>query len=220
MFRQLTAIAALVASARSQQACSLTTETHPPLSWSKCAAGGSCSTVSGSVTIDANWRWLHQTSSSTNCYTGNKWDTSICSTNTACASACCVDGADYASTYGATTSGNALNLKFVTQGAYSKNIGSRMYLMESDTKYQMFNLLGQEFTFDVDVSNLGVRTTSSLLPTVHSLRILAHVTVSAASTERYILCPWMPTAVCPSTRVTRQAPSTGPDTATLNALAI
>lgn len=26
--------------------------------------------------------------------------------------------------------------------------------MESDTKYQMFTLLGNEFTFDVDVSNL------------------------------------------------------------------
>lgn len=30
-----------------------------------------------------------------------------------------------------------------------------MYLMASDTKYQMFTLLGNEFTFDVDVSKLG-----------------------------------------------------------------
>ena len=34
------------------------------------------------------------------------------------------------------------------------NIGSRVYLMESDTKYQMFNVLNKEFTFDVDVSQL------------------------------------------------------------------
>jgi cellulose 1,4-beta-cellobiosidase len=26
--------------------------------------------------------------------------------------------------------------------------------METDTKYQMFNLINKEFTFDVDVSNL------------------------------------------------------------------
>jgi cellulose 1,4-beta-cellobiosidase len=29
----------------------------------------------------------------------------------------------------------ALTLKFVTDGSYSKNIGSRLYLMASDTKY-------------------------------------------------------------------------------------
>jgi cellulose 1,4-beta-cellobiosidase len=64
-----------------------------------------------------------------------------------------VDGSDYSGTYGITTSGNSLNLKFVTKGS-GTNIGSRTYLMESDTKYQMFTLLGNEFTFDVDVSNL------------------------------------------------------------------
>lgn len=156
MYRKIATLSALVAAASAQQVCTLTAETHPTMSWSKCAAGGSCTTVNGQVTIDANWRWLHQTSSSTNCYDGNEWDTSYCSTGTDCAAKCCVDGSDYAGTYGVTTSGNALNLKFVTQGAYSTNIGSRMYLMESDTKYQMFTLLGNEFTFDVDMSNLPV----------------------------------------------------------------
>lgn len=46
-------------------------------------------------------------------------------------------------------------MKFVTNGPYSTNIGSRVYLMDtSDSKYQLFNPLNQEFTFDVDVSNL------------------------------------------------------------------
>ena len=58
-------------------------------------------------------------------------------------------------TYGITTSGNALTLKFVTHGPYSTNIGSRVYLMDtSDSQYQMFNLKNQEFTFDVDMSQL------------------------------------------------------------------
>jgi cellulose 1,4-beta-cellobiosidase len=47
-----------------------------------------------------------------------------------------------------------LTLKFVTKGQFSSNVGSRTYLMETDTKYQMFNLINKEFTFDVDVSNL------------------------------------------------------------------
>lgn len=66
-----------------------------------------------------------------------------------------LDGANYASTYGATTSGNALSLKFVTQSS-GKNIGSRLYLMESATKYKLFTLENNEFSFDVDLSKLPV----------------------------------------------------------------
>lgn len=64
-----------------------------------------------------------------------------------------MEGADYSGTYGVTTSGDALTLKFVTQSS-SKNIGSRLYLMSNDTNYEMFSVLGKEFTFDVDVSEL------------------------------------------------------------------
>jgi cellulose 1,4-beta-cellobiosidase len=137
MYAKFAALAALVAGATAQSVCSLTTETHPSLQWSKCTGtGGSCTSVSGSVTIDSNWRWTHQLSGTTNCYSGNKWDSSICTDGPGCASKCCVDGAEYSNTYGITTSGNSLNLKFVTKGQYSTNIGSRTYLMESDTKYQ------------------------------------------------------------------------------------
>lgn len=74
-----------------------------------------------------------------------------------CAENCCLDGADYSSTYGITASGSALTLGFVTNNSNGKNIGSRTYLMASETEYEMFDLLGKEFTFDVDVSNLPVR---------------------------------------------------------------
>lgn len=146
-------LSALLNSVSAQQAGTLTAETHPALTWSKCTAGGSCSQVSGSVVIDANWRWVHSTSGSTNCYTGNTWDATLCPDDVTCAANCAVDGASYASTYGVTTSGNSLRINFVTT-ASQKNIGSRLYLLENDTTYQKFNLLNQEFTFDVDVSNL------------------------------------------------------------------
>ena len=135
MLAKFAALAALVASANAQAVCSLTAETHPSLSWSKCTSSG-CSNVAASVTIDANWRWLHTLSGSTNCYNGNKWDTSICSTNTDCATKCCVDGAEYSSTYGIQTSGNSLSLQFVTKGQYSTNVGSRTYLMNGNDAYQ------------------------------------------------------------------------------------
>ena len=42
-------------------------------------------------------RWLHQgASGSTNCYTGNEWDKSICPDAVTCSQACALDGADYA----------------------------------------------------------------------------------------------------------------------------
>jgi cellulose 1,4-beta-cellobiosidase len=47
-----------------------------------------------------------------------------------------------------------LKLNFVTKGSYSTAIGSRTYLMADDSSYQMFKFNNQEFTFDVDLSNL------------------------------------------------------------------
>jgi cellulose 1,4-beta-cellobiosidase len=74
----------------------------------------------------------------------------LCPDNESCAQNCAVDGADYEATYGITSNGDSLTLKFVT----GSNVGSRVYLMEDDETYQMFDLLNNEFTFDVDVSNL------------------------------------------------------------------
>eukprot|EP00727_Mastigamoeba_balamuthi_P010803 m51a1_g6345 putative glycoside hydrolase family 7 protein (1712) ;mRNA; r:52690-69936 len=71
-----------------------------------------------------------------------------------CAQQCALDGCDYQGTYGVTSSGSALTLKFVTHGPYSTNIGSRLFLMASDDKYRMFKLINREFAFDVDVSQL------------------------------------------------------------------
>jgi len=97
---------------------------------------------------------LHTTSGYTNCYTGNLFNATVCSSGTACASGCALDGADYSGTYGIASSGNAVTLKFVTTGGSNTNVGSRIYLMETDTSYKLFKLLNKEFTFDVDVSNL------------------------------------------------------------------
>jgi cellulose 1,4-beta-cellobiosidase len=136
----------------SQQPGTLTAENHPKMTWEQCHAGGQCTQVNGEVVLDANWRWIHN-SQGQNCYTGNKWDATSCPDDATCAKNCALDGAQYQGTYGVATNGNALSLTFVTQ-SQNKNIGSRLYLMASETKYQMFKLLNQEFTFDVDVSKL------------------------------------------------------------------
>jgi cellulose 1,4-beta-cellobiosidase len=142
-----------IAAVYGQQVGTQTAETHPKMSWQKCTASGCTAQANGAVVLDANWRWLHTTSGYTNCYTGNSWNTTLCPDGKTCAQNCALDGADDSGTYGISTSGNALTLKFVTQSS-GKNIGSRVYLMQDESTYQMFKLLNQEFTFDVDVSNL------------------------------------------------------------------
>lgn len=142
----------LTAVALGQQVGTNMAENHPSLTWQRCTSSG-CQNVNGKVTLDANWRWTHRINDFTNCYTGNEWDTSICPDGATCAKNCALDGADYAGTYGVTSSGTALTLKFVTE-SQQKNIGSRLYLMADDSNYEIFNLLNKEFTFDVDVSKL------------------------------------------------------------------
>ncbi|KAL2212547.1 glycoside hydrolase [Sarocladium strictum] len=154
MYKKIAAATALIASVKAQQVCSLTAESHPALTWQQCTASG-CSNVAGSVTLDANWRWTHTVSGSDNCYDGNTWDATLCPDGATCAENCCLDGAEYSATYGIETSGSELSLQFVNEGEYSTSIGSRVYLMDGDDTYQSFELLGNEFTFDVDVSNIG-----------------------------------------------------------------
>ncbi|OCB88151.1 cellobiohydrolaseI [Sanghuangporus baumii] len=143
----------LCAVVRGQQVGTVTAESHPALSVQECTSSGSCTTQQKSIVLDSNWRWLHDVDGYTNCYTGNTWDTSLCPDPTTCATNCALEGADYSGTYGITTSGDALTLKFVTQ-SQQKNIGSRVYLLDDDSTYKVFNLKNQEFTFDVDMSQL------------------------------------------------------------------
>ncbi|KAL2817067.1 1,4-beta-D-glucan cellobiohydrolase B [Aspergillus cavernicola] len=152
MYKSLLFLSSLLSAVQGQKVGTQLAEAHPSLSWQTCTSAG-CSNAPGEITIDSNWRWLHTVDGYTNCYTGNEWDTSICTDNEVCAEECALDGANYAATYGITTSGNSLRLNFVTQSA-QKNIGSRVYLMDDEDTYTMFHLLNREFTFDVDVSEL------------------------------------------------------------------
>merc|ERR1712118_462690 len=110
----------------------------------------------GKFTIDSNWRWLHATGTTNNCYTGNAWDKSLCPDAATCSKNCVIEGAgaEYENTYGVKASGDSLTLGFVTQGPYSRNVGSRNYLMDTEDTYKLFKLKNKEFTYTVDDSNL------------------------------------------------------------------
>lgn len=145
-------------SALGQNVGTLTQEYHPPFAYSTCTKDLGCTLSQGEITIDSNWRWLHQTGQPKNCYTGNTWDQSLCPDAATCTKNCALEGVDqntWTGTYGIHPVDGGAQLNFVTQGPYSKNIGSRVYLMEDESNYKMFMLMGKEFSFDVDVSALG-----------------------------------------------------------------
>ena len=94
-----------------------------------------------------------------NCYEGNSWDSQFCPDPATCSKNCAVDGVDQndlGGTYGIHAVGSdGVSLKLVTQGPYSRNVGSRLYLLDSSgQKYKKLQLLNKEFTFTVKASDL------------------------------------------------------------------
>merc|ERR1712139_530949 len=51
---------------------------------------------------------------------------------------------------------------FVTQGPYSKNVGSRSYLMDSNSQYKHFKMLNKEIAFTIDVRNMPCGLNSAI----------------------------------------------------------
>jgi cellulose 1,4-beta-cellobiosidase len=86
MFQRLSLLAFALSAARAQKAGTVTAEVHPSLSWKSCTTSGGCTTVSGSITLDSNWRWSHDATANSyvNCYTGNSWNATLCPSNAAC----------------------------------------------------------------------------------------------------------------------------------------
>lgn len=142
---------ALLHSVHAQQVGTLISEVHPPLTWQKCTSGAGCTTQAGQITLDENWRFLHAVGSTTACFTENVFSAPECPNPVTCAANCALDGADYAGS-GITTSGNAITLKLTTGTGFEA--GSRSYLMDSPSTYQIFHPLNQEISFDVDASTL------------------------------------------------------------------
>ncbi|GMF25784.1 unnamed protein product [Phytophthora lilii] len=165
--------ASYVPSALTQQPGSHVREVHPTLQSQHCTAAtdvlqqtgetglkvAACTTEASSVVLDANWRDINAVETTNACVKNDKWNSTTCSDPEECARICGLEGADYAGKFSITTTGNALDLKLETPSG----VGSRVYMLDaSGKKYKQFQLLNQEFTFDVDVSNLPCGSNGAL----------------------------------------------------------
>lgn len=132
-----------------------------PIAIAHCTKGSGCVLEQVNATMDANWRWTHSSSGGGNCYNGNAWDETLCPDPETCASECVLEGItgeQYASTYGVKPVAGGVRLNFKT----GNNIGSRLYIMDSEHRYKLFKLKNQEFSFEVDVSTLGCGTNGAV----------------------------------------------------------
>lgn len=114
--------------------------------------------VKGGITLDANWRWSRLIpTNNRNCYNG-QWDKSVCTDPISCSKKCALEGVDatqYGGSYGITTANDSVTLRYVTQGPYGRNVGSRVYVLDaSKENYLGFNPIGYEIAFTADVSKL------------------------------------------------------------------
>ncbi|KAI1828062.1 concanavalin A-like lectin/glucanase domain-containing protein [Xylaria intraflava] len=129
-------------------------DNHPSLTVYKCTTEDGCTAAERSVVLEWTYRWIH-TNDSVACTTASGVDPTLCPDEATCAKNCYIQGdADY-SDNGVTTSGDALTLKqFLVSGGQTQSTSPRLYLLGEDDDYEMLQLLGQELTFDVDLSTL------------------------------------------------------------------
>ena len=143
--------------AASQQAGYLEQEGNPTITLKECTNAGGCTAKQAKLVLDANWRWIHHKDGYTNCYTGDQWNSQYCSDPVQCAKNCALEGVStekYRDTYGVEQLPNGVKLNFVTDHQYGRNVGSRLYIMDSDDKYKLFQLKNREFAMEMDVSHL------------------------------------------------------------------
>lgn len=137
-------------------------ELHPFLLTEKCTSLGGCVAQNTSVVLDYNYRWIHTVGGYDSCTTSTGLNATLCPDEATCAQNCVVESADYANA-GVVTSGSSMTMnQYLESSTGVSSVSPRVYLLDEDTQdYVMFKLLGQELTFDVDLSTLpcGVSAT-------------------------------------------------------------
>jgi cellulose 1,4-beta-cellobiosidase len=147
------AASALITSAAVQQPGTLAAEVHLTLTSQQCTTTGGCVAVNTSIVLDAQYRYMHNVGGYANCVVNGAFNTNFCPDAATCAKECALEGVDY-STYGIKTNGDALTLNlFTVANNVTKETSPRVYLA-NDSTYDILRLLNQEFTFDVDVSQV------------------------------------------------------------------
>ncbi|KAK6330374.1 hypothetical protein TWF696_003470 [Orbilia brochopaga] len=153
---QTLVVSLLLGLASAQGLAGKTREVHPKLTTYKCTKRGGCKKQTNYVVLDSATHPIYQKNNpKLGCGNwGSGPNATVCPDEKTCAKNCLIDGISDYSKYGVTTSGDAVHLDMLKNSDLSV-LSPRIYLLHSDKhKYEMLQLTGQEFSFDVDVSKL------------------------------------------------------------------
>jgi len=141
-----------------QQVGTVMDEEHLPLAIGVCSRSGGCSHHLHNVTLDANWRLLHDDNQRRRCFSNGNWDKSLCSDPETCAWSCAVEGVNrdgYESLYGVTLEPHdGIRMRHMARRTHTAHGSMRLYIMEDESSYKVFKLKNREFAFEVDTSRL------------------------------------------------------------------
>lgn len=134
---------------------------HPALTTFRCTKDAGCTEAVNYIVLDSSAHWVHQVDSEAGCGVwGEPPDATACPTKEACAENCVMERQGNYTSSGIATDGANLVLHQLIDG---NQVSPRVYLLdESRESYEMMQLTGQEFTFDVDVSELPCGMNSAL----------------------------------------------------------
>ncbi|KAH9473310.1 hypothetical protein MJO28_000869 [Puccinia striiformis f. sp. tritici] len=128
-------------------------ESHPSLKVHVCGSDGLCSDKKMSITLDADIRPLQVLEGMESCISEEEraWNTTVCPNSQKCSEQCSLGGVKYKSVHGISTHDHGLHLKLFTHGKLTE---SRVFLLANEKHYHTFYLKNQQFSFDVDASEV------------------------------------------------------------------
>jgi len=139
-----------------------TREVHPKLITQRCTKKGGCKKVTNYVVLDSLAHPVYQKNAPEyNCGDwGQKPNATACPDAKTCVQNCIMDGIKDYTEFGVTAKGGDLTLRQLLDG---KLVTPRVYLLDqTEQKYEMLKLTGNEFTFEVDATTLPCGMNSAL----------------------------------------------------------
>ena len=141
-----------------------TAENHPKLTTYKCTTDGGCTAQNTALVLDAASHRIYQSNApDSNCGDwGSGANATVCPDEETCQQNCILEGIPDYTANGVYANGSDLTLLMLSSDGNTEYT-PRVYLLnEAEDAYEMLQLTGQEFSFDVDMSKLPCGMNSAL----------------------------------------------------------
>jgi cellulase len=140
-------------------------ERHPTLLTQTCTKAGGCTTQNTKLVLDALTHNIYDIDTGHSCINpeSGTLNKNACPTAEECGNNCALDGTNYHN-HGVVANGESVTLHmYLRVGNQLRSVSPRVYLLNEDLEeYSMLRLLGQEISFDVDMSKLPCGMNSAL----------------------------------------------------------